>query len=170
MKRYLLCFVLAGPLCAGCATQDPDSSPSNAVDQGRGATSCGPACEAACAAPGVDDPLVTTADLEAKVVGRWVHCSGWKIAVGNYYDVEGIEILADHRFFTLVAGPGGLVRGQGFDYEGTWVTSSYGNPYQINFFFNGERGQFPTAAAFRKQPRLVRFLHTAGVVDYALMP
>lgn len=156
MWRYLLCIALTIPLgVVACGGRDLDALP-------RGGGTC--------TAAGVDDPYATSQEAQSMIVGRWGYCSGAKLAVGDAVDtVKGIEILADGRYFMLVTSTGGLVRGQGFDYEGTWGPPHGGPYYQIDFTFPAGN-QLITSVAFRKQPRRVRFEHTAGTVDYALIP
>jgi hypothetical protein len=68
---------------------------------------------AACAISGAPHAYTSTADLSARIAGKWAVCSG---GVTSPSDTRGIEFQAALAHF-LVDSAGTLVRGPGWDYE-----------------------------------------------------
>ncbi|HUJ59097.1 MAG TPA: hypothetical protein VLX92_11415 [Kofleriaceae bacterium] len=107
MRRALILLV------AGCAGvhSDPSQVAYIAVNSGTDAPS-------ACDEPeGPEHPYSKKSELDALVVGRWLHCSG-----GTFLPDEqaGIEFTADGTYYELGYQGTSLVRLDGFDHQGTW--------------------------------------------------
>jgi hypothetical protein len=77
--------------------------------------------QAACKAPhGPVDPFTTVAEVRERLVGSWYFCS----STGGNDNVTSIEFTPDdHWYYLEPDGNGGLQRGQGVDYEGTYTIS-----------------------------------------------
>jgi hypothetical protein len=111
----------------------------------------------ACA--GRDSPVHTytqQSELEALLIGKWLHCSGPPMISSSE---AGIELVDDHTYFKLVAdGHGGYMRTVGFGNQGTWDTYQV-TETSVQFDWhptpNGGYGGYPS---FEEQPRKMAIL------------
>jgi hypothetical protein len=118
--------------------------------------------------PGVSSQEGQAAEID-RLVGDWALC-GTTSAFGS--QEAGLAIVADGTWYKLYVSVGGLVRGQGFDKQGTWsivdtsIENGPGNPFQVNFNIAGS-GSIATFPAFATNPREMR-LDNNGVfvADY----
>jgi hypothetical protein len=168
MRARSLCIVIALVCCASCGTRELDSLPSVGVDATVGEDQSG---GVTCNAAGSPDPYSSQQGLETRLVGRWALCANtrWAIALGEPWESGcGLEFLSDGRFFVLVQGPAGLVRGTGVDFEGSWIAQVD----RIRFEF-ASFGLVEAEAIFRKAPammRLIDILRFANPADYVRLP
>jgi hypothetical protein len=120
-----------------------------------------------------EQSFASQAEFEQAISGRWSLCS--KQSTFCTSDEQGLEIAPDHRWYKLYAENGQLVRGQGFDHQGTWDvidTSSFNGPgvYQLNLNIDGS-GTVITIPVIAVGPHKMR-LNNNGVCqgDYAIDP
>jgi hypothetical protein len=115
-------------------------------------------------------PVTTKAELESRLVGRWLYCAG-DVVFGRA-DTAGIRLDRDGTFrFLLDGNDGEVVDGQGFDNMGRYSvldTSGFNGPgsFQVDLELTGIGGNavFPV---FATDPPKVRFSHMLGHTDYA---
>jgi hypothetical protein len=103
----------------------------------------------------------------AAISARWVLC-GTESVFGKNGGDAGLEITSDGHWYKLYpAVGGGLVRGAGFDQEGTWDTvlvpqvPNDPQPFQLNLYFLGG-GYIVPHPALAATPRAMR-LNNNGV-------
>jgi hypothetical protein len=114
--------------------------------------------------------VTTKAELESRLVGRWLYCAG-EVVFGRA-DTAGIRLDSDGTFrFLLHGNDGEVVDGQGFDNMGRYAvldTSSVNGPgsFQLDLELTGIGGSavFPV---FATDPPKMRFSHMVGHTDYA---
>jgi hypothetical protein len=137
----------------GMASYIPATCPETSTDGGV-ADLCN------CGAPeGSVDPIPSLDDLQTRLVGDWILCSG---AFPNLAaDQAGIEFGTDGQFTVLRRNAAGnLERGLGVSHQGTWMIEGGNGWYQLNFYLAGTAvvGLFPT---FESNPRRLVFDRTA---------
>jgi hypothetical protein len=114
--------------------------------------------------------ITTQAELESRLVGRWLYCAG-DVVFGRA-DTAGIRLDMDGTFRFLLHGDDGeVVDGQGFDNMGRYSvldTSDFNGPgsFQVDLDLTGIGGNavFPV---FATDPPKMRFSHMLGHTDYA---
>jgi hypothetical protein len=124
------------------------------------------------------DSFASGDELRKLLAGQWLSCNPtwWEQARGIKNQV-GIEFTSDGHWFALLRNASGaIVRGKGFDYEGTIQLidmSSMNGPgrYQVNIKINGG-GTFPVHPVFSGSPRKMRMNSSsaAGPATYVPMP
>jgi hypothetical protein len=124
-----------------------------------------------CSGKGNADPCATPEEVKTKLVGRWVHCSGHPTTGERpgYSGTLGIEFLADGRYFILVEGQFGMVRGRGFNDEGRWSHPRGASPNQIDLRLP-HGGSMPALATFRKGPAQLQLDSTTMAAVYGRLP
>lgn len=107
--------------------------------------------------------IVNTNHMRAALVAQWLKCSG---APFGTFDEVGLEFTQDDHWYKLyLDGAGGLVRGQGFDHEGTYELLYVVDHVQMNINIAGG-GIIYTAPAFTTNPVKFRLSHMGGSGDY----
>jgi hypothetical protein len=109
---------LALPGCGMGVSSDPGRG---ATDAGTAGTSKDADRTGVCGSPDTaPHPYNTRTELEALLIGKWLYCSGPPMISDSE---AGIELVADHTYFKLVAdGHGGYMRAAGFGNQGGWST------------------------------------------------
>lgn len=108
-----------------------------------------------------------TMALVDRLLGQWVLCGATSVFGTNE---AGLEFAADGSWYKLYASGGALVRGQGFDGQGTWsivdtsAVNGTANPYQLNLNVGGGTGFIPLFPAFATNPRKMR-LDNSGITN-----
>ena len=116
------------------------------------------------------DSFASEQQLREQLVGQWLSCNSprWETRVQNHV---GFEFTTDGKWFVLLRDKSGaIVRGQGFDYEGTFQildTSMMNGPgrYQVNMKYNGG-GTSIASPIFSDAPRKMRLNGSGGAVTY----
>jgi hypothetical protein len=109
----------------------------------------------------------TTEEFAAAVTGRWLLCSDHESVFGRDLGDVGIEITPDNHWYKLYPAQGsGVLRGAGFDEEGTWqstgVSATNDHPQlNLNIFGGGMIFTLPDLAS---TPRAIR-LNNEGVLE-----
>ena len=104
-----------------------------------------------------------------RIAGDWLLCGATSVFGTSE---AGLSITADGNWYKLYATGSGLVRGQGFDGQGTWmivdtsVENGTSNPYQLNLLESGGTRYIPVFPAFATNPRKMRFDTSVTVADY----
>jgi hypothetical protein len=115
-------------------------------------------------------------ELKKQIAGQWLSCGnkGWWGIEGTKEPI-GAEFTLDGHWFALIRDDSGaIVRGRGFDYEGTVEiidTSQMNGPghYQVNVNYAGG-GMMPVHPVFSDTPRKMRLRSTAGTITYVPAP
>jgi hypothetical protein len=115
-------------------------------------------------------------ELKKQIAGQWLSCDdkGWWGIEGNKKPI-GAEFTLDGHWFALFRDDSGaIVRGRGFDYEGTVQiidTSQMNEPghYQVNVNYAGG-GMMPVQPVFSDTPRKMRLNSGAGTITYVPAP
>jgi hypothetical protein len=120
-------------------------------------------------AEGPMHPATLTSQVDALIVGKWLHCSGRDmLRTGEV----GIEVLADHTYFALASdGSGGTVRKTGFGSQGTWSTDQT-TATTVTFQWNTTTGFDLGHPSFEDHPRKMAMLIYQETVAsiYVLVP
>ena len=114
--------------------------------------------------------LNSMSDLLAAMTGRWLLCGDESVFAVDGGDV-GLEITADNHWYKLFPAQGAaIIRGAGFDEEGTWTALDLDDHYQVNFDIFGS-GTVITAPVFALTPQAMR-LNNNGVFvgNYVIDP
>jgi hypothetical protein len=139
---------------------------------------------AACAPAGPEQPIVTIADGETAVAGRWQICTGLSRlqAFAGANDIVGMEFApatdgggdcqpgdtcAGGDLYFLVSGSSGPVRGQGFAYQATYALIALGSSLQLNLS-NSPNGFADTSILYSLSPRELDFT-SLGLNDGATL-
>jgi hypothetical protein len=106
-------------------------------------------------------------ELREQITGQWLECGDIRLwETLDPPNQVGIEFTPDGRWFTLLKDASGTVmRGSGFDNEGTfWVLLARGSVpgvYSVNMSRIGRGGQIALFPAFSDSPRKMR-LHATN--------
>jgi len=113
----------------------------------------------------------TQAQFESLMTRAWLRCDGSPMFAR--YDTRGFQLSDDGTWRFLLADGDGLVRGQGFENEGTWevIDTTDGNGagyYQLNLSLaRGENFYHPT---FSTTPEKIYMPSMGGDGEYVLLP
>jgi hypothetical protein len=117
----------------------------------------------------------TPAAFEAAISARWVLCGSESVFGQNGGD-SGLEITSDGNWFKLYPALGGaLVRGAGFDEQGTWDTvlqpqaANDPQPFQLNLHILGS-GTFFMHPTLASNPPAMRLINEGSIANYVLDP